>query len=214
MSVGGPPGRDKMGVRAGRRLWPPVAAAAPMARGRRRAQPPRAMARPEGRPGFAEARGPPRRARVSRMHASRPGSLHANWEKPTARWSSTPARLETGPPRERSATPALRLNEGNDLVFPSTTGGRSSGSTPADSGAGRPTRRRPTGLAPTGRPHRPRGQPCTWLYFTHTSDNTHRPITWHLRDTHGGRRESQVVVPGGAATGIASRRHGVGVTGP
>ena len=31
--------------------------------------------------------------------------------------------------------------------------------------------------------------PCAWLYFTHTSENTYRPITWDMRDTHGGRRD-------------------------
>ena len=39
--------------------------------------------------------------------------------------------------------------------------------------------------------------PCAWLYLTHTSENTYRPITWYMRDTHGGRRDVQLVVPGG-----------------
>jgi hypothetical protein len=39
--------------------------------------------------------------------------------------------------------------------------------------------------------------PCAWLYFTHTSDNTARPILWQLRDRHQGRRAFQLVVAGG-----------------
>jgi hypothetical protein len=39
--------------------------------------------------------------------------------------------------------------------------------------------------------------PCAWLYFTHVSENTHRPITWHMRDTYGGRRDVLRVVAGG-----------------
>jgi dolichyl-phosphate-mannose-protein mannosyltransferase len=39
--------------------------------------------------------------------------------------------------------------------------------------------------------------PCTWMYFTHLSENANKPITWHLRDDYRGRVQTLVTAPGG-----------------
>jgi hypothetical protein len=40
--------------------------------------------------------------------------------------------------------------------------------------------------------------PCAWLYFTHTSDGSARPLLWALRDDYKAKREFQLILPGGA----------------
>ena len=44
--------------------------------------------------------------------------------------------------------------------------------------------------------------PCAWLFFTHVSDRAHRPIYWQLRDHFNGKRDRDVVAPGGIISRI------------
>jgi len=38
--------------------------------------------------------------------------------------------------------------------------------------------------------------PCAWMYFTHLGERANKPITWHLRDTHGGKVQTLIEAPG------------------
>jgi hypothetical protein len=124
-----------------------------------------------------------------------------NWDKPNRERLDFYARAAGDGPSFENGAPRLRYvyNEGNDLVFPFHDRreilGLYSGRQwrwPTYQGAADP------GWAANEAARIAReANPCTWLFFTHTSENTHRPITWHLRDTHGARRDVQVVVPGG-----------------
>lgn len=39
--------------------------------------------------------------------------------------------------------------------------------------------------------------PCAWLYFTRLSERAHKPVMWHVRDTHRAQRDFEKSVPGG-----------------
>ena len=124
-----------------------------------------------------------------------------NWTAPSAERLAFYARAGSDGPSFENGPPRLRYvhDEGADLVFPFHDRreilGLYSGrqwrwpdyrGTPdpgwAENEAARIVRE---------------ANPCAWLYFTHVSENTHRPITWQLRDTYHGERVFQLVVPGG-----------------
>lgn len=45
---------------------------------------------------------------------------------------------------------------------------------------------------------RNRENPCAWLYFTRMSEGSFKPLSWHLRDTHGATRDLVFSARGGA----------------
>jgi hypothetical protein len=129
-----------------------------------------------------------------------------NWEEPHAGRLAFYARAADGPSYD-NAPPRPRpvVDEGRDLVFRYRGRREILGLSPGSQWSW-PTyvkRTADEGWAKNEAARIAReANPCAWLYFTHVSDGTQRPIFWHLRDDHRGKVDFDLWVAGGMITRV------------